>query len=292
MEILACTILLIAVAIANAALFGDMAVLTEMMGRKQAMFQLEIDVANTAMKQMDLPHELQSDVRDFLKFTQGTKSEQKDLKEFLAMISPSLVEKVSQLIFSKVIQKNNRFNTVFISKQEQITKTFGIKGFTVDKQELVNMMVNKFKTELREPEFTVIEQYDSTDSMFIIAKGECRVLIVDEKKNQKKLMTLRPGDYFGEIAMIYGCKRTADVISQKYSTLAKLKKTHYKEILFEFPDMAEELKKYIFKYNDRMKRFVMKSIEKVDYFKDVSQDAIHEIMYNMKTEKFHRGQVL
>ena len=50
LEILACTIILIFVAIMNAALFGDMAVLTEMMGRKQATFQLEIDVANTAMK--------------------------------------------------------------------------------------------------------------------------------------------------------------------------------------------------------------------------------------------------
>ena len=46
-----------------------MAVLTEMASRKQANFQLEIDVANTAMKQMDLPNRLQADVRDFLKFT-------------------------------------------------------------------------------------------------------------------------------------------------------------------------------------------------------------------------------
>ena len=31
-------------------------------------------------------------------------------------------------------------------------------------------------------------------------------------------------DYFGEIALIYGCKRTASVRSMKYSTLAKLEK--------------------------------------------------------------------
>jgi len=42
------------------------------------------------MKQMDLPMKLQNNVRDFLKFTQGTKSEQKELNEFLNMISPSL----------------------------------------------------------------------------------------------------------------------------------------------------------------------------------------------------------
>ena len=68
-EIIFCTSILIGMAIFNAALFGDMAVLTEMSGRKQAQFQEQIDVANTAMKQMDLPHKFQDDVREFLIFT-------------------------------------------------------------------------------------------------------------------------------------------------------------------------------------------------------------------------------
>ena len=68
----------------------------------------------------------------------------------------------------------------------------------------------------------MVEQYDSTDSLYIIAKGECSVEMLDHKKNLNKLKRLRPGDFFGEISLIYGCKRTADVISQKYSTLAKL----------------------------------------------------------------------
>ena len=66
---------------------------------------------------MDLPHRFQSEVQYFLIQTQGTKSEQTQLKKFLEMISPSLREHVSILIFSKVIQKNKRFKTVFLSKQ-------------------------------------------------------------------------------------------------------------------------------------------------------------------------------
>ena len=103
LEICLCTIILVCMAIFNAWLFGDMAVLTEMSGRKQAQFQEQIDIANTAMKQMDLPSIFQDRVREFLIFTQGTKSEQNQLKKFLQMISPSLQEKVSILIFSKVI---------------------------------------------------------------------------------------------------------------------------------------------------------------------------------------------
>ena len=48
---------------------------------------------------------------------------------------------------------------------------------------------------------------------------------------------MRNGEFFGEISLIYGCKRTATVCSAKYSTLATLTKKNYDEILLEFPDL-------------------------------------------------------
>lgn len=150
------------------------------------------------------------------------------------MISPSLQEKVSILIFSKVIQKNKRFKQVFISKQLNLSHSM---GFNVELDEIASMMIAKFKTSLREPEDIVVEQFADTNTLFLIAKGACAVSIIDEKKNLQKLKNLRPGDYFGEISLVYGCKRTATVISTKYSTLAMLEKQRYKEILIEFPDL-------------------------------------------------------
>lgn len=61
-EIMMCTVILIGMAIFNAWLFGDMAVLSEMTGRKQAEFQEQIDIANTAMKNMDIPAYTQNKV--------------------------------------------------------------------------------------------------------------------------------------------------------------------------------------------------------------------------------------
>ena len=285
-EILICTIILVVMAIFNAWLFGDMAVLSEMSGRKMAQFQEQIDIANTAMKQMDLPIKFQKQVQEFLIFTQGTKSEQSQLKKFLDMISPSLAEKVSILIFSKVIQKNRRFKTVFLSKQKQLGDQM---GFNVDILEIVSMMISKFKTVLREPEDIVVEQFTDTDDMYLIAKGACEVFIVDEKKNRNRIKNLRPGDYFGEISLIYGCKRTASVNSSKYSTLAMLKKVHYKEILIEFPDLQEQLKQSIFRYKDRMKRFTVSSIQKIGYFQDIGDAALHDIIYNLQVKKYQKG---
>ena len=246
-------------------------------------------MANTAMKQMDLPLKFQLQVQEFLIFTQGTKSEQTQLKKFLEMISPSLAEKVSILIFSKVIQKNRRFKMVFRMKQKILTQSM---GFKVDMQEIVSMMISKFKTELREPENTIVKQFDQTDSIYLIAKGACEVFIIDEKKHDKKIKNLRPGEYFGEISLIYGCKRTSSVNSSKYSTLAMLNKTHYKEILIEFPDLQSQLKKSIFAYKDRMKIFIKNSIQKVEYFQNIGDDALHDIIYNLSVQKYNKYELL
>jgi len=126
--------------------------------------------------------------------------------------------------------------------------------------------------------------------MFIIARGECLVNIRDEKnKLIKKFKVLGPSDYFGEVSLIYGCKRTATVISRKYTTLAKLSKATYSEVTTEFPKIREILKKGVFKYNDRMKRFIKASIKKVEYFADAGDDAMHDLMYNFTLKPWQEG---
>jgi len=55
LELFTCTLILIVCSIFNATLFGEMTVITSLAGKKQAGFQEEIDIANTAMKSMDIP---------------------------------------------------------------------------------------------------------------------------------------------------------------------------------------------------------------------------------------------
>lgn len=79
--------------------------------------------------------------------------------------------------------------------------------------------------------------------MYMIAKGECIVNIRDENNKMiKKFKTLMTSDYFGEISLIYGCKRTATVTSKKYTTLAMLPRNKFKDIQTEFPEMLEVLR--------------------------------------------------
>jgi CRP-like cAMP-binding protein len=148
-------------------------------------------------------------------------------------------------------------------------------------------MIHKFETELVEPENEIFKQFDdpgkNTSNLYfyLIAKGAVDVYIIDQKKKEREIDTMRNGEFFGEISLIYGCKRTATIKSAKYSTLAKLSKKNYHDILLEFPDLQSNLMSFIYKYNDRMKKFIMKSIQQVEYFQGIGEEALHDIMYNL-----------
>ena len=41
-----------------------------------------------------------------------------------------------------------------------------------------------------------------------------------------------------------------------------------------------------------MKKFQKKSLEKVEYFKEIGDDALHDIIYNLDTQKFSKHDIL
>jgi CRP-like cAMP-binding protein len=171
----------------------------------------------------------------------------------------------------------------------------------VEMSDIVSIMISKFDTVLHDPEDPIVKQLDDDRDMYLIAKGACEVTFLDERgavpktkegDNKNKNRTLRHSDYFGEISMVYGCKRTANVQSTKYSTLAKLSYEHYREILIEFPDLQEQLKQHIYRYNDKQKRFMLNSMRKVEFFNGIGDNATHDIMYSFIGENFSKDDYL
>jgi CRP-like cAMP-binding protein len=71
--------------------------------------------------------------------------------------------------------------------------------------------------------------------MYMIVRGEAEVNFLNKSQFHLSKRLLLPGDYFGEISLIYNCRRTANVISSKYSTLSKLTRSSYNNITTEFP---------------------------------------------------------
>ena len=102
--------------------------------------------------------------------------------------------------------------------------------------------MSRCKAEIRSPDDSIVTQGEHSTCLYMIAQGDCNVIIEDQKRNKYLKKVLHAQDFFGEISLIYNSARTATVNSKNYSTLASLDIGSYKELLIEFTGLEKTLK--------------------------------------------------
>ena len=118
--------------------------------------------------------------------------------------------------------------------------------------------------------------------MCFIGKGNCQAKVRDQNGVEKVTRILKEGDHFGEIGMIYNCRRSATVTSKNYNTFARIIKPRYKELISEFPEYELCLKRHIKEtYKDTKIVFLIQMMKSVDYLKNCDDDLIFDIMFNL-----------
>jgi hypothetical protein len=75
-------------------------------------------------------------------------------------------------------------------------------------------------------------------SLYVITRGTADVLIAAEDGERRRVSTLNPGDFFGEIALMTGVPRTATVRALEYTECYRLDKEGFNEILHTRPEIA------------------------------------------------------
>ena len=95
-------------------------------------------------------------------FTYSNLDNQKELDQFLSIISPSLRLQVTQHIFSNAIESNPIF---------------------MGNTEIVDFLINDVQTLLYLPEDAIITQGQFGTNFLFIAKGDCEVWVKDHLKN-------------------------------------------------------------------------------------------------------------
>ena len=69
---------------------------------------------------------------------------------------------------------------------------------------------------------TIIRHGDTSDAAYFILAGRAVAGIATEEGGYRSLSTLRPGDFFGEIAALTGAPRTANVVADEPTTLLQV----------------------------------------------------------------------
>ncbi len=85
---------------------------------------------------------------------------------------------------------------------------------------------------------SIIVQGESSDSLFLIARGVVRVM-VGEGQTQRELATLMAGDFFGEMALLSRAPRTATVRAVTPCTVYELRRGEYEKTAAANPGLAQ-----------------------------------------------------
>jgi len=87
----------------------------------------------------------------------------------------------------------------------------------------------------------IFTQGDLGDKLYIILQGQVDVLGSDPGGRQRLLTMLGPGDYFGEIALLYDMPRTATVRARTPVQLYSLHKDDFNTLLATVPGLRDRL---------------------------------------------------
>lgn len=52
------------------------------------------------------------------------------------------------------------------------------------------------------------------------------------------------------------------------------------------------MKKGIYMYQDGLKNFSLECLQRIDFLKDIEEDAIHDILYNLEAKRYEAGAIL
>jgi CRP-like cAMP-binding protein len=115
------------------------------------------------------------------------------------------------------------------------------------------------------PDDLVIEKGTAGDFMFFIASGNLEVMV-----DNVAVVELTPGQFFGEIALLFGhMKRTATIRAKTNCSLYSLSRSDLDSILEVYPEMAEKLQKTA---EERIGQDLVRNLGKAQYKKNQDDD--------------------
>lgn len=88
------------------------------------------------------------------------------------------------------------------------------------------------------PGTQIVKQDERGDAMYLVIEGEVRVRMFISGKSETTLVTLGPGEFFGEMSLFDEGPRSADVIANKESVLLKISSESFARLVKEAPQFA------------------------------------------------------
>jgi CPA2 family monovalent cation:H+ antiporter-2 len=106
-------------------------------------------------------------------------------------------------------------------------------GLTPEQREV---LILHFQPRTAVPGERIIRAGDPADALYLISKGEVEVTMGGRRVN-----TRGPGEFFGEMALLSGHRRSADVTALDYSRFAALNGRDFRRFLRQYPEIRSRI---------------------------------------------------
>lgn len=119
-----------------------------------------------------------------------------------------------------------------------IQETF--KGFS---EQQARALAAKFAREAVPAGQVIVHQGDAATRFYILTKGEAEVVVAAEGGQERKVASLAPGNYFGEIAILENTARTATVRAVTECALISLDAETFQAAVAQSVAAGEDIRK-------------------------------------------------
>jgi CRP/FNR family transcriptional regulator, cyclic AMP receptor protein len=85
---------------------------------------------------------------------------------------------------------------------------------------------------------TIFNEHDLGDGLYVLESGSVRIWVMDEDVSEVTLAELKPGDFFGELAVLDRGERSSSATALTDTHLHKLSSDAFQEFLIAHPDAS------------------------------------------------------
>ena len=115
----------------------------------------------------------------------------------------------------------------------------------------------------------LIEKGHNADSMYILMEGGLEVTIPNDQGEQVVVATIWPGDCVGEMSLLTGEPRSANVRARLNSTLLEITKANISPILEDAPELVDEISILLEKRKAANQAYFNKPLESAEVEKNI-----------------------
>jgi len=88
---------------------------------------------------------------------------------------------------------------------------------------------------------TIFQTFDQGDALYLVESGSVRIWVHDDDVQQITLSELKPGDFFGELAVLDKGERSANATAMTDSTLHRLHRDDFHQFMLKHPHVGVDL---------------------------------------------------